>query len=36
MDRLEAEGAAAFTGADAAFCALGTTRGVAGSAAAFR
>lgn len=30
------EAAAAFQGADAVFCALGTTRGVAGSAAAFK
>lgn len=36
MDNLEAEAADAFRGADAAFCALGTTRAAAGSADAFR
>lgn len=36
MDALESEAASAFSGADAAFCALGTTRGVAGSAQAFK
>lgn len=36
MDHLESEAQGAFEGADAVFCALGTTRGVAGSADAFR
>lgn len=36
MDNLEKEGAAAFDGADSVFCTLGTTRGAAGSAEAFK
>ncbi|KAG2494954.1 hypothetical protein HYH03_006889 [Edaphochlamys debaryana] len=36
MDSLEAEGAEAVTGVDVFFCALGTTRAVAGSAEAFK
>ncbi|KAK9864690.1 hypothetical protein WJX84_004524 [Apatococcus fuscideae] len=36
MDNLEVEGAPAFAGASTAFCTLGTQRGVAGSAEAFR
>ncbi|KAG1656442.1 hypothetical protein FOA52_006984 [Chlamydomonas sp. UWO 241] len=36
MDNMAAEGGAAFAGATSVFCTLGTTRAVAGSAAAFR
>ncbi|KAG2494953.1 hypothetical protein HYH03_006888 [Edaphochlamys debaryana] len=36
MDRLEAEGAEAVKGVDVFFCALGTTRAVAGSAEAYK
>ncbi|KAF8055279.1 HTATIP2 [Scenedesmus sp. PABB004] len=36
MDRLEAEAGRHFAGVDAVFCALGTTRGDAGSAEVFR
>ena len=35
MDALAAEGAAAFAGADVAFCTLGTKRRIAGSAEAY-
>ena len=35
MDALASEGAAAFAGADVAFCSLGTKRRIAGSAEAY-